>query len=113
VETRTREAEAKLNALNLGSQMGLGNVCNSVKLAVCGMHNNNTVDMQIFLAFSLRAIRSKSLLPAMSNVEQTKTRRECKLVRKSKTGRESLRVYLRSSLYFSDNTDIQNFTFCD
>jgi hypothetical protein len=50
-------------------EMGLGNIRNSVKLAVCRMinnnNNNNTVDMQIFLAFSLRAISNKFLLPAM------------------------------------------------
>jgi len=48
--------------------MGLGNLRKSVELAVCGMqnnNNNNTVDMQILLAFSLRAIKSKSVPPAM------------------------------------------------
>jgi len=46
--------------------MGLGNLRKSVELAVCAMqNNNNTVDMQILLAFSLRAIKSKSVPPAM------------------------------------------------
>ena len=67
-------------------EMGLGNtcICDCVKLAVCGNENNNAVDMQIILAFSLRAIKNKSFLPAMCNVEQTKTRTEaCKLVWKA------------------------------
>jgi hypothetical protein len=45
--------------------MGLGNIWNSVKLAVCRMINNDTVDMQIFLVFSLKAISNTFLLPAM------------------------------------------------